>query len=141
MRLGAGRRPRAAPGHLVTRCGRDQRGLSESLQWTVITPALMLALLGTIQAGILMHGHNVALNAAQAAAEAGSAYGSGTAASKGQAQRVAEAGGLKDVRVSMKQVGTRLDVTVTGQIPIFFDIGQGAITERASAPVEQVTDP
>jgi hypothetical protein len=35
---------------------RDERGLSESVQWAVLWPALMLVTLGIIQAGIFLHG-------------------------------------------------------------------------------------
>jgi hypothetical protein len=37
---------------------RDERGLSESVQWAVLWPALMLLTLGIIQAGIFLHGRN-----------------------------------------------------------------------------------
>ena len=32
-------------------------------------------------------------------------------------------------------------MTVTGRAPVFFDLGQGLIIERAVLPVEQVTAP
>lgn len=119
---------------------RDQRGLSDSLQWTLLTPVLLLAVLGTIQAGILMHGHNVAENAAQAAAQAESAYlsaGTGTE----QALAVAQVGGLTDVTVTVRRGPTKVEVGVSARIPVFLDLGQGRVSESASAPIERVTEP
>ena len=46
---------------------RDERGLSESTQWAVLFTLLMLVTLGLIQAGIVLHGRNVAQRAATAA--------------------------------------------------------------------------
>lgn len=122
------------------RAARDQRGLSDSVQWTLLTPVLLLAVLGTIQAGILMHGHNVAENAAQAAAQAESAYQAGGTGTE-QALAIAQVGGLVDTRVAVRRGPTKVEVEVTALIPIFFDLGQGRVTEIASAPIEQVTRP
>ena len=47
----------------------SERGSSESTQWALLIPALMLVVLGTIQAGVWLHGRNVAAQAASAAAE------------------------------------------------------------------------
>jgi len=128
---------RRAPSRLRA---RDQRGLSDSVQWTVLTPVLLLAVLGTIQAGILMHGHNVAENAAQAAAQAESAYQAGGTGTE-QALAIAESGGLVDTHVAVRRGPTRVEVEVTARIPIFLDIGQSRVAETASAPIEQVTRP
>ena len=48
---------------------RDERGLSESTQWAVLFSLLMLLTLGIIQAGIHLHGRNVAQRAATAAVD------------------------------------------------------------------------
>lgn len=119
---------------------RDQRGLSDSLQWTLLTPVLMLTILGTIQAGILMHGHNTAENAAQAAAQAESAYLSAGTGSE-QALAVAQVGGLTDVTVTVRRGPTKVEVGVAARIPVFLDFGQGRVTESASAPIERVSEP
>ena len=39
---------------------RSARGLSESVQWAVLTPLVLMVLLGLIHAGVLMHGRGVA---------------------------------------------------------------------------------
>ena len=38
---------------------RNQRGLSESVQWVMITPVLMLVVLGIIQLGLWGYGRTV----------------------------------------------------------------------------------
>ena len=47
---------------------RSERGVSESVQWTLILPALLLCVLGLIQAGIIIYAHLVTQEAANAAA-------------------------------------------------------------------------
>ena len=120
---------------------RDERGLSESVQWAILWPLLMLVTLGIIQAGIFLHGRNVAQRAATAAVDV--ARGSyGTAA---DAQHIAEAiassGGLKNLSVRVQRTGTTASADVSGDAPIIFDLSLGRITETATAPLERVTQP
>jgi TadE-like protein len=124
--------------HCVT---RNERGLSESIQYAVIVPALMLSTLGIIQAGVWIHGHNVAIRAASAAADtARGTYGT-TFGAVDLASKLAVAGGLKDVHVSAVKGPARVDITVTGRAPTIFDVGLGRISESASSPVERATNP
>ena len=120
---------------------RDERGLSESVQWAILWPLLMLVTLGVIQAGIFLHGRNVAQRAATAAVDV--ARGSyGTAA---DAQHIAEAiassGGLKNLSVRVQRTGTTASADVSGDAPMIFDLSLGRITETATAPLERVTQP
>ena len=73
---------------------RDERGLSESTQWAVLFSLLMLLTLGIIQAGIHLHGRNVAQRAATAAVDAAR----GSFGSTAEAQQVAH--GIAAVRRS-----------------------------------------
>ena len=43
------------------------------------------------------------------------------------------------MEISVEADTDHLVVTVSGRAPLFFDIGQGRITERAVLPVERVT--
>ena len=70
----------------MPRLSRDQRGLSQSVQYAVIFPALMLTTLGIIQAGVWIHGEDVAQRAANAAADAAR----GSHGSPGAAQDLAQ---------------------------------------------------
>lgn len=120
---------------------KDQRGLSESVQYAVIFPVLMLVTLGIIQAGIWLHGQNVAARAAAAAADAARGSYGDTGQAREIAADLATAGGLKDTTVDVAKGATAVDVTVSGRAPLIFDVGLGRISESASAPLEQVSEP
>lgn len=119
----------------------NQRGITESAQFAMLWPLLLLVSLGVIQAGIWIHGHNVANRAANAAADAASgSYG--TAAEARQiAEGIARSGGLSSVEVGVSTGGTSVNVTVTGTAPTLLDLPLGRIHESAAAPVERVTRP
>lgn len=126
---------------LRSRAAGFQRGLSNSVQWAVLFPVVMLCTLGIIQAGVWVHGRNVAIEAANTAADLSRGLGADDSAARSAAQRVAAVGGLSDVNLQIQRGATEVDVTFTGRIPMFFDVGLGSITERAHAPVERVTTP
>jgi Flp pilus assembly protein TadG len=120
---------------------RDERGLSESVQWAVLWPALMLVTLGIIQAGIFLHGRNVAQRAATAAVD--SARGSYGSAADAQhlAASIATSAGLKEISVRVQRSGTTVSANVSATAPMIFDLRLGRISETASAPLERVTAP
>lgn len=115
----------------------SERGSSESTQWALLIPALMLVVLGTIQAGVWLHGRNVAAQAASAAAEH-LAWGRG---SDGEAvamgRRIAGAGGLTGADVRVERGADTVRVVVTGHAPLIIDLGLGNVTEHAVMPLER----
>jgi len=120
---------------------RDERGITGSAQFAVIWPLLLLVTLGIIQAGIWIHGHNVATRAANAAADAASgSYGSAGEARQ-LAEGIARGGGLEDVTVTVSAGSTAVRVAVAGRAPSLLELPLGQIRESASAPVERVTRP
>ena len=120
---------------------RDERGLSESVQWAIFWPALMLLTLGIIQAGIFLHGRNVAQRAATAAVDhARGSYGSAVEAQH-MAANMASSGGLKDVSVRVQRTGAAVTADVSANAPMIFDLRLGRINESATAPLERVTTP
>lgn len=120
---------------------RDERGLSESVQWAILWPLLMLLTLGIIQAGIFLHGRNVAQRAATAAVDAArGSYGTASDADR-LGEAIASSGGLKNVSVRVQRTGTTASAEISGNAPMIFDLGLGRITETASAPLERVTQP
>jgi Flp pilus assembly protein TadG len=120
---------------------RDERGLSESVQWAILWPLLMLVTLGIIQAGIFLHGRNVAQRAATAAVDsARGSYGSATEAQH-LGETIAGAGGLKNISVHVQRTGTTVSASVSGHPPMIFDLRLGRINETATAPLERVTQP
>lgn len=116
----------------------SERGVSESTQWALLIPALMLVVLGTIQAGVWLHARTVATNAAGAAAEqvAWSRGSDGDAVA--MARRIAGSGGLDGARVQIERIAGTVRVTVSGQPPLLLDLGFGAVSEHVVMPVEQV---
>jgi Flp pilus assembly protein TadG len=120
---------------------RDERGLSESVQWAVLWPLLMLLTLGIIQAGIFLHGRNVAQRAATAAADvARGSYGS-AADAEHLGESIASSGGLKSISVRVQRTGTSVTADVSAYPPMIFDLDLGRIDETAVAPLERVTQP
>jgi Flp pilus assembly protein TadG len=118
---------------------RDERGVSESVQWAVLWPLLMLVTLGIIQAGIFLHGRNVAQRAATAAVDAArGSYGSATDAEH-LAEAIASSGGLTEVSVRVQRTGAVVNVDVSGYAPMIFDLDLGGVTATATAPLERVT--
>jgi Flp pilus assembly protein TadG len=112
----------------------SQRGASESTQWAVLTPVLLLLILGLVQLGVWLHARTVASQAAATVADL-SANGDSDAVAAGR--RVADAGGLEQIAITTEVRSGVVVVTVNARAPMFFDIGQGNITERAVLPLEQ----
>jgi Flp pilus assembly protein TadG len=121
--------------------GRDERGLSESVQWAILWPLLMLLTLGIIQAGIFLHGRNVAQRAATAAVDAArGSYGS-AADAQHLGESIASSGGLRSISVRVQRTGTTATAEISADAPVIFDLGIGLISETAVAPLERVTQP
>jgi Flp pilus assembly protein TadG len=120
---------------------RNERGLSESVQWAVLWPLLMLLTLGIIQAGIFLHGRNVAQRAATAAVDAARGSYGAVADAEHLAETIAGAGGLKDISVRVHRTGTTVSANVHGYAPMIFDLDLGWINETATAPLERVSKP
>lgn len=115
----------------------SERGNSESTQWALLIPALMLVVLGTIQAGVWLHGRNVAAQAASAAAEH-LAWGRGSdAEAVAMGRRIAGAGGLAGADVRIERGSGAVRVEVTGRAPSIIDLGLGTVAEHAVMPLER----
>lgn len=111
--------------------------MSESVQWTLIAPVVLLAVLGLVQVGSWLHARNAAASAALAGAEtqswADAAQGSGAAV----AERIASQAGLREVVVRVEQSGGLVAVEVTGRADSFFPIGLTRVRSRALQPMER----
>lgn len=119
----------------------NQRGVAESTQWAILMPTLLALVLGLVQLGVWLHSRTVA---GQAAAVVADLRASGTAAdgaARDAGRRVATSGGLHQVTIRVDTDADRLVVTVSGRAPLFLDLGQGVIIERAVLPLEQVRRP
>ncbi len=120
---------------------RDERGLSSSVQYALLTPVLMLVVIGIIQVGVWFHGRNVAVEAAELAADELRGRDADVGAAQAAAQRVTAVGGLREVSVQVDRGATQVQVTVSAAAPTLVDLPLPRIEQRASAPVERVTRP
>lgn len=119
----------------------DQRGMTESVQWALIWPLLLLVTLGVIQAGLWVHGRQSALRAAAAAADVASGRDGSAGAAEDLAASIARSAGLTSVEVDVQTSATQVRVLVSGQIPTIIELPLGHIRESAAAPRERVTTP
>lgn len=107
------------------------------MQWAMLTPLLLLLLLGALQVGVLWHGRSTVLHAAAAAAEAESLYRAAPGSGLQAARTIAAAGGVGNVSIDVARTAHRVDVEVTGTVPVLIDLGMSRVSQRASAPVER----
>ena len=114
----------------------DQRGLTESLQWAVLWPVVMLLVLGTVQLGVWWHARLTLSAAAATAADMLSVERTSPATAQAAALNVASAGGIEAVSVSVSRGARQVDVVVRGSAPLVIDLGLGRIEATASAPRE-----
>lgn len=127
-----GRRARERSGRSGSHGRRDERGLSQSIQWAVLAPAIMLALLGAIDAGVWLHARSIIQQAAMTAAETQALADEGP----GRAEEVVRSmtGELADVTTSVDAGPTQVTVTVRARVPLALDLGLarvGASSTRA----------
>lgn len=115
--------------------------MTESVQWTLIIPVVLLTLLSAIQVATWAHGRHTIRQAAAAGAEAAafSPEGSGGAEARRVAASVAESGGLHSVSVQVSVTPGEVDVVATGRVDLIVDLGLGTVTAQAQAPRERVS--
>lgn len=115
---------------------RDERGMSESVQWAVLAPSLLLLVLGILQYGLWWHASNVAQAAADAAAETATVVDGSTAEARAVALRVAAQGDLRDVQVSVTSSGASVRVVVTGSPVSLLPAALTRVESAAELPKE-----
>lgn len=113
-----------------------QRGMSESVQWAVLTPVLLLAILGVVQAGVVLHARTVVRDAAAAVAQQQSRAGASPGEARAVAERVTAPADLEQLQVIVDDSGALVSVTVTGRAPVFFDVGLATVSATAVMPKE-----
>lgn len=121
--------------------GRDERGLSDSVSWTILTPLVFLIVLGIIQIGLWGYGHTVARNAAAAGAEQAALLQAAPGSGEALARQIADAGGLIQVDVESERTATEVTMTVRGHMPSFVNLGQTGVHVQVTRPIERVTTP
>ena len=126
---------------MSARLRRGERGLSQSVQYALIFPALMLCTLGIIQSGMWVYGRHVASEAAHSAVDVGRSVDADVGSARAAALRIAAVGGLSQTSVTVERGPTEVRAVVSAQVPVILDLGLGLVTESAAAPVERVTAP
>lgn len=120
---------------------RPDRGMSGSVQWAILVPVILFTVLGAIQAGLWMYGRTVASHAAIAAAEEAALLGASEVDARALGTEIATGGGLTDIQVQLVVDANNARATVRGRMPTFVDLGQTRVSEQATRPREQVTQP
>lgn len=120
---------------------RDQRGVSESTQWAMLTPVILLTVLGIIQLGLWGYGRTVVFNAAGAGAEVAAPLGATASQGEVAARAIAERGGLTHLRVTISVSGEQVVASVAGRMPGLVDIGITSVNAQVTRTKERVTGP
>ncbi len=115
---------------------RTDRGLSDSVQWTLLASTAVLLVIGAVQLAILLHTRSVVANAALAAAEARALLGASSQAADDAAQVVASQSGLSSITVASSVAPTLVTVTVTSPVPALVGLGPHQVSATATVPRE-----
>jgi len=115
---------------------RNQRGLSESVQWAALGGAFLASMLGLIEAGLVLHARSVAVQAALAGSSAQSAWQAAPDAGTSAASEVASAGGLTNVDVTVKVSGGDVTVLVQGDAPAIIGWVTPHVQAESTRPLE-----
>ncbi len=94
---------------------RTDRGLSESVQWTLLTATAVLLLLGGVQTAIVLHARAVVANAALAAAEARALRGGTDDHRVGRRAHRGTASGIHSARSPTSCLTVAASVSVTSR--------------------------
>lgn len=117
----------------------DERGLSQSIQLTLLFPVFIGVFLLGLQWAMHAWASAVALAAAQDGARAAAAYSAQPAAGEHAARQAIDTDALQEASVSISRGAETTSVTVSGRalsVVPFFDI---AVSKSASVPTERLT--
>jgi len=116
---------------------RDERGLSESVQWAVLGTAVIGCLLALIDASLWLHGRSIAVAAVIDGASAASSWRAASGDGEAAARATAAAGGLTDVSVTVTTQPTTVDVTIDAKVPSFIAWATPQVHAHATRPKER----
>lgn len=111
--------------------------MSESVQWALILPALMLCVLGIVQAGIFLHARTLVTSAAAAAADAEAALDAPPGAGRAAAERIVGRS-VSALALTVERGAFEVHVEVSASVPLIAAVGPGTVTGRATAARERV---
>lgn len=121
---------------------RNQRGMTQGIQWAILVPIVLLAVLGGIQTALVLQARACVANAALAAAQTEAVYGDVGGTGVAAAHEVVRSAALSGVNVS-STTGTgvdgvdRVSVTVSGAITRVIPFGPATVSATATVPKER----
>nr|NLI49288.1 hypothetical protein [Propionibacterium sp.] len=115
--------------------------MSDSVQWAMLAPVVLLAVLGILQLGLWGYARTLALNAAGAGAEEAAPATASLAGGEAVATYLAHKGGLVELTVSCRLQAGAVTCRVGGTVPGLIDVGVNRIDAQATRPKERVTAP
>ncbi|WP_396121938.1 TadE/TadG family type IV pilus assembly protein [Aestuariimicrobium sp. p3-SID1156] len=119
------------------RRGHCDRGLTQSIQWALLAPVIMLTIVGLVQAAVWLQARQCAGQAAISGAEAEALFQAPAGSGRTVAEQIAQQGGLENVHVRVHRTGGMAVVTVTASANTFLNFGQGRVSRTASIPLER----
>ncbi|HEX2857910.1 MAG TPA: hypothetical protein VHO26_10625 [Propionibacteriaceae bacterium] len=122
------------PRHQLPR--RTDRGLSESVQWTLLATTTVLLVIAAVQTAIVLHTRSVVANAALAAAEARALLDAPGDSAVEAARSVASQSGLTSISVTSSLEPTLVTVTVISPVPVLVGFGPRQVSATATVPRE-----
>lgn len=120
---------------------RDDRGLSNSVQLSLLFPLAFGVLLLTMQWAMVAWADATALAAAQDAARHAAARGGTAAAGQRVGTAAAANGSMEHVRVAVERGALRTSVSVTGSAQSVIPGFSPSIVKTVDVPTERLTRP
>ncbi len=105
----------------------------------ILVPVLLLFGLGPIQVAMWYHAHQVAMAAAETAAETQRVVHPTPGDAQSSARRIADQGGLKNTTVRVTESLTTVTVTVAGRSTAFLDLPLSNVSATVSMPKERLS--
>lgn len=118
---------------------RDERGVSESVQWSLVIPLVLVVLVAAVQGALWLRARQAAQHAAAAAAEVEAGHGATAGSGRDAALRLTDRAQLRDVSVRVDGDAREVRVWVTGRSVQLLPLFDTAVSEWAAAPRERVT--
>jgi len=115
--------------------------MSDSVQWAMLAPVVLLTVLGILQLGLWGYARTLALNAAGAGAEEAAPATATLTGGEAVATYLARKGGLVELSVSCGLRAGAVTCRVGGTVPGLIDVGVNRIDAQATRPKERVTTP
>jgi Flp pilus assembly protein TadG len=119
-----------------------QRGMSESVQWTLLMPVFIACLLALVQCAIWLNARSAAVEAAFAAAEVAAEQGGSWETKVGAATQTADRmltdAGLNDTSISVWASSGLVTVQVSGTTDSFISWLSTQVSATASRPIEGI---